>query len=771
MGIPGLTSYINNRSDRYLEYYELCDSYLVIDGNSIACLLHNLHAKCNCAFGGDYDNVAQCVSDFFDDLLKCNVTPLVLMDGGIENKKLKTIINRTKEKIRIASCFCPLSQQKMSFFPLFLMEVFKDVMVEKNIRYVQCLFEADSDIAAVARILNCPVLSYDSDFYIYGTLYIPFNTLDNYITKSSTGKGYVKRCKIYRVEHLLSSFKGFNQSMLPLVAILLGNDYVKRGTFRNFFRHLKLKGASRKRHNLRQRRIEATFTWLSNYTLDKAIIGILSRLAKPIRQRMLDLIETNINGYTNVSAEVLVPLGLPKDYVARVNTHHLNRIFKFDGDINTLTYIEETHGEEDNETSEEEGEEGEEDETEIINTLDDSESMFENAAVSNLPVWFVNDFFMAKYPGYFIDLILRCLYICPIQVEDYCYPSSIVISLKIISVIFGILKSGINDRVHYLKYMIRGQNKKIICRELEGMETIFSYKLPSLFNLKEVPLIIRREILDNTLGIANMNWINDLPPEWMLYVGCIKYWIEQSEPPISYKYYIYSIFVCMLFSKIDLKIRRHRNMYNFQNKYGKIIQGIEIRRKATNYKPQYVINGTITEACNALDRDDCLLAAPFFISHFEMDKKLYTNPKKYNRSIVHAFAEFQSCLRYSMNLNALLGYPYPQTKVANLFNGTLLYNLSNNFKIRYDIEGYINIIFRQSPSLLRLFHTILLKGRTMFSLLLQNETNHCRKQKVRSKNSKFNKHSAESDAEYFSAEENLHEPIFYDANNPFSLLT
>ena len=68
-------------------------------------------------------------------------------------------------------------------------------MKEKNIRCTQCLFEADNAIASVAKILNCPVLSYDSDFYIYGSLYIPFNTLDKYAIKSGTGKGYMIRCK------------------------------------------------------------------------------------------------------------------------------------------------------------------------------------------------------------------------------------------------------------------------------------------------------------------------------------------------------------------------------------------------------------------------------------------------------------------------------------------------------------------------------------------------------------------------------------------------
>ncbi|XP_043265928.1 protein asteroid-like, partial [Colletes gigas] len=269
--------------------------------------------KCNCVFGGDYDKYAQRVSDFFDDLLKCNVVPLVLIDGGCEDKKLQTVISRTKE-------------------------VFKDVTRKKNVRHVQCLFEADNAIATVARVLNCPVSSYDSDFYVFGTLYIPFDTLDNYTVKSSTGNGYTKRCKIYKVEHLLNSSRGLSQSTLPLAAILLGNDYVKRGTFRNFFRYLKLRRIRRKRYSNRQYCIEATLQWLSRfYTLDRVVIGIPCRSPKT-------------------------------EYAARATTHSINRIFKFDGDVNSLMYIEETDKNGDFESSEEEEEE-EENEVEILDML------------------------------------------------------------------------------------------------------------------------------------------------------------------------------------------------------------------------------------------------------------------------------------------------------------------------------------------------------------------------------------------------------------------
>ncbi|XP_012236381.1 protein asteroid-like [Bombus impatiens] len=687
MGIPGLTTYINNRSDRYLEYYELHNTYLVIDGNSVCCSIYNLYAKCNCAFGGDYDNYAQCVSDFFNDLLRCKVTPLVLFDGGSENKKFRTIIKRTKQKIRAAWSFSPLNQRNMKFFPLMLQEVFIDVMREKNIRHVQCLFEADNDIASIARILNCPVLSYDSDFYIYGTLYIPFDTLDTYVVKNPNGNGYMKCCKIYKVENLLKSFKGLHQSMLPLAAILLG---------------------------------------------------------------------------------------FSKDYVVHVNTYHLNRSFKFDGDISSLTYIEEVYKEGNNESSEEEDED---DEIEIANICSKTELVPQNV-VSKLPMWFVNEFLMGRYPKYFMDLIVRYIYVCPVQVEDYRYPSSIIVSLKIISVIFGILKSAIISRICYMKYMVRTQNKKIICCKLQSTETMNNFRLPSLFNLRDIPSLTQREILNNTLGITDMDCINELPPEWMLYIGCIKYWIHQEECSLSHECYLYSIFICMLFNIVDSKIGRYRSMHTFQKRYCQLIETVKQQRKKNNCDSCYTMNqlcgnqynGTIIEAYNEIDYNDCVLAAPFFISYFNMNKELYKNPKKFDRFTVHVFAEFQSCLRHAMNLNALLGYPYPQTKVANLFNGTLLYNLSNNFKTRYDIEEYINIVLQMSPSLLRLFNTFLLKVKSMFPFKFQNGTNLRKKHRTKPKHPKIKKSiSSEIDSEYFSADDDLNEAC-YDPSNRFSIL-
>ena len=762
MGIQGLTTFINNRSDRYMKYYELHDTYLVIDGNSIGCQLYILYARCNCAFGGDYDKYAQCVSHFFDELLKCNITPLVLIDGGCEDKKLQTVIKRTQARIRTVSSISPQSRGKQ-FFPVIIKEILKDVLREKNIRHVQCLFEADNTIAAVARILKCPVLSYDSDFFIYGTLYIPFDTLDKYVVKCPSGEGFMKRCKVYRVEYLLKSFRGLDQSMLPLAAVLLGNDYTDRSTFQNFFRHLSLSGVTGRRITQQQSRIEATFIWLSRYNLDKAIISILCRLQKSLRQRILNIIETNINAYTNASAQILVPLGFPREYAARVTTHSLNRVYKFYGDVNNLTYIEETCDRGDCETSDEENEE----DSEITNIIKESEDS-NHALVNNLPEWFVNDFLMARYPEYFMDLIVRRLYVCPVQLEDHCRPSSIVISLKIISVIYGLLKSS--DEADSMDYMIRNCDK-IARYTLDCTDTILSSKLPALSNLREIPLTIRKDILNDTVGIADEQCINELPPEWTLYVACIKYWIEQQEPHESRKCYVYAVFVCMLFNIIDSRIGICRRMRNFQTKCGHLIETLQQKRKAGSYNPSYSMAVTLIEACNGIDADDCLLAAPFFISHFAIDEKLQRNPKKFNRSIVHAFAEFQNCVIHSMHLNALLGYPYPHIKVANLYNGTLLYNLCSNFKTRQNIDEYIKTVFQNSPSLLRLFNILLSKVTPLFASSLQSKANLFIKPKTKCKRKKKSAgHKQGKVTDHLTADNSLQESRFYDANNPFSLL-
>ncbi|XP_018344977.1 PREDICTED: protein asteroid-like isoform X3 [Trachymyrmex septentrionalis] len=750
-----------NNHERYLEYYALHDTYLVIDGNSVCCQLYIWYARCNCAFGGDYDKYAQYVKDFFDKLLRCNVTPLVLIDGGCEDKKLKTVISRTKQKIEIASNYTLSSQHRTKFLPLLMREVFKDIMKEKGIRYAQCIFEADNTIAMIARILNCPVLSYDSDFYIYGSLYIPFNTLETDIVPNPTGRGYINRCKIYYVNKLFQVYYGLNQSLLPLAAVLLGNDYVKQHKFKNFFRHLPRSGR-RRYNNEQQRRIDMTFDWLRRRSLNEAVIGILRRLRKQERKHVLNTIETVINSYTNAPLSVLNTLSIPAESFSRANMQNMPKIYKFEGDIYNLTFIDERI----NDTELSDGEEIED--REITDILEEKKLISNESLVDNLPQWFINEFKQSRFPSYFIDLIIRKLYVCPAQIEDSFCISSIVVSLKIIGVIYGLLISGVQGRKSNMEYITRDENKKIKRYQLEYSDNILGCKLPPLLNLREVSIVIRREILNSTLTIFNAKYINEIPSIWMLYIATMKYWIDQQEEPSKFNCHVYSLLFALLFNLIDCNIGFYRILNKFCQRFNRTVDNIRHERKMENYQPQYSIDATLADAIREVDANDCLIAAAFFISNFEVDQKLHLQPKKFNITIVHGFAEFQNCLRHSMNLNALLGYPYEPTRVASVFNGTLLYNLCSNFKKRDNIEAYINLILQDSPSLSRLFNILLLKVKPLFNTALENKADKYKKQKVK-RYEKKKCISHEENHEENPPQESTSEE-FYDVNNSFSVL-
>ena len=79
--------------------------------------------------------------------------------------------------------------------------------------------EADAEIASLASAWNCPVLSNDSDFFIFDIQggYIP---IWSFKWKSSRLKANIFH------RRKLASYLGIREELLPLFASLVGNDYV-----------------------------------------------------------------------------------------------------------------------------------------------------------------------------------------------------------------------------------------------------------------------------------------------------------------------------------------------------------------------------------------------------------------------------------------------------------------------------------------------------------------------------------------------------------------
>ena len=241
---------------------------------------------------------------------------------------MRTVGQRLRNKIAVIKRINPCGS--IPVFPLLMKEVFVDACKACNVPIMRCVFEADDELAALGRKLNCPVLSYDSDFYIHNVLYIPLITLtvkaytkrleeatvcddedapvrrlrknearhmekrtkaqqvlgeikvDN-VQKKASKKGQTYKfldCCMYRIENLIGRSGALSKEKLPLFAALLGNDYIARSSFKNFFAAgLGKSGRSRKMKQ-QQKRIKVILMWLRNETLESALEKILVRLKK-----------------------------------------------------------------------------------------------------------------------------------------------------------------------------------------------------------------------------------------------------------------------------------------------------------------------------------------------------------------------------------------------------------------------------------------------------------------------------------------------------------
>jgi 5'-3' exonuclease len=348
MGVRGLTSYIAKRAEKFLEPYELHDTDLVIDGDNLASQLFKKTEHRLCAFGGNYDSYFATVVAFFAMLKKCNVKPYVLLDGGYEQKKMKTVRDRLLGRISSVKNIRILEGKRLAI-PLMMREVFVDAMRQSNVSFYRCMFEADDEIAILARKLKCPVFSYDSDFYIHNVLYIPNVTLThkvykktvknekNYeiqiINKSKSKRSrqnmkkvvvqdkmgppiddtpvesyYYMDCSIYQIENLVAQRK-LGVEMVPLFACLIGNDYVERRMFRKFYASIKLQ-RNNKNCTPQQQRIEKMFEWLRNETLQSAMGKIIERMKQENRKPLIRQIKAAISGYSSEQSEAFAYFGL-----------------------------------------------------------------------------------------------------------------------------------------------------------------------------------------------------------------------------------------------------------------------------------------------------------------------------------------------------------------------------------------------------------------------------------------------------------------------------
>jgi hypothetical protein len=222
MGVRGLTSLFKTR--RFYDNYKLSNCHLIIDGYAFASVLYR-EVCSNPALGGDYDRYGMEVEWWFKELLRCGVVPVVVFGGTYKKKDFWKKRKNFLSKVLNFQKLSPYSIPDQNF-PLMLRKAFLEKLVELGIALVQSDFQDYGQMAALAKKLDCPVLSDNSDFLIYNVGYIPLTSFP--FSSPSLVRGQAIPCIIFRVKLFLNSF-GVSESMLPLLAAIV-TTYEKYST-------------------------------------------------------------------------------------------------------------------------------------------------------------------------------------------------------------------------------------------------------------------------------------------------------------------------------------------------------------------------------------------------------------------------------------------------------------------------------------------------------------------------------------------------------------
>ncbi|KAJ8675444.1 hypothetical protein QAD02_011230 [Eretmocerus hayati] len=695
MGIAGLASYMDKHSSDFMKKYKLHDCPLVIDGNNI---LHQLFVDSGSDYkcGGNYTKYAQHVSLFLTKLLQCKITPIVIMDGGWEEKKMCTMYNRLKERIERAADEKSCPKHKI-ILPILAKHVFKFVIKEKGVDLIQTMFEADDHIGALAKSLDCPVLSSDSDFYIYDVQVIPFKTLNPLISYSQAMQLLYIECQVFKSENFLSKFPEMNKKNLPLLAVLLGNDYVDPTTFKDFFLTLKVPKDLVKEHSDGKQHLMITSVlfFLEKHSLPQALNQIMRTINLSEHLSVLKNIETCMNGY------IVPPMTM--DNIFQMLPDQLRpvkqKLAVEPYDFVALELEISTSNDQELILNEDETYLGCHPESKNVYSLDESKKLaFPVTKYKTLPEWYTLKYSIAEVPPDFNVIIFRQTIIFGQCIEDFSLPPSVRVCFKIISVIQKLLLNQGTSNCNDLKYVSRGNGSEcmeVIVDTIPPLNYDFPFELPTLEKLKGLEPSLKAQILSISLGVHRS--LVEFPPSWRLYVATIRYWICESKSILVTRSHIYPLIMSMIFhivQKITL--------------YGYYPTGkFESLTSHKNYGcPHKFVQVSISDLLENLETHECLV----------MEKKLMTraarkmNLAKFDKRVIHVFSSFQYCLESAINLNALLDFPYSaDINQSELFNGTLIYNFYHEFRAQHDFNEFLDDFFLNSPSLSQLFMSLVTK--------------------------------------------------------------
>ncbi|XP_064640291.1 protein asteroid homolog 1-like [Lineus longissimus] len=647
MGIPGLTTFINMNPTLF-QPYKLHGTQVVIDGYN---LLHVLYYEyhINHRYCGNYDQFAKNIEHYFSAFSICDVKPVIVFDGGYEkdDRKLRTTLRRAQERIHLAGFISHGGSGKI--LPVLAEVTFKNVLAKLNISHMTCNFEADDELAALANHWGCPVISNDSDFFVFNVHggFIPLDHLTVQVSKNSDGTKYLDT-HIYRIETFVKHFKCRDVQFVPLLATLLGNDFVDGRKFENFFSNIKLPRVKSKRFTVpaKNTKMAGLLIWLEDMdSVEEAVETILQYFKKDDRDYFEKIILRSIDSYTKIVSKLQ---HFFEDRKAAIS--------ECDSDVKSYNGID-------------------------------------------LPVWFLREFRLGNLSSSLFNVLVlhRVIPLC--QVENMEVVNAHQCAYEIRRIIYGILlkKEQAQDNLpveiptetdslakatratHVEEYTRIGKKLTKHCIEpcyvLPGGNSV-----PLLQNIPDLSNEIRTSVLFDAFGLKVCDF-EEIPDELRLVLACTVVWLRSSNPKVT-KEHLQGLLVSVLkllviepalqevSGNLDTELELSSDMYDLR---GKIFDACSIEEiKAAKIR----IDKTVR-----LPHHDSMCA-----------------------EVVHGFAQWHACLLSAVHLNQLLLRPVPQPDPARIYNGTVAYAFCKELTLRKDPCLYVSEVLGRRTKLTEIYN-------------------------------------------------------------------
>ncbi|XP_053605566.1 uncharacterized protein LOC128672444 isoform X2 [Plodia interpunctella] len=239
---------------KYLDQEELRDHTLkdctvVVDGQNF---FYNLYQKSGLpsVYGCESDKYADFLRKFLGIFKKSKIRCVFIFKGGHLD------INYKFRRLEDRSWISNWSEEHYFAQPVFMKELYKQILDEIGMEYAICEYEAKAEVIAFAKKYKCPIVSYDIEFCFSGVPYIPYSTINE-----CEGQGV--KCGLFNLQNFMKKYN-LNNDKLAIFIALTDENIFEENYFIHLFESLNMPNSLYKRNI-------CLLKWLGRLPLQRAL--------------------------------------------------------------------------------------------------------------------------------------------------------------------------------------------------------------------------------------------------------------------------------------------------------------------------------------------------------------------------------------------------------------------------------------------------------------------------------------------------------------------